>query len=152
MKSLYFLIAFAITVVSYSQNTIYNIQNGYVANGYDVVSYFGNEANAGNDKYTFTYDNVDFKFSNELNLNLFKSAPKKYTPQYGGWCAYAIALKNKKVGIDPKTFEVRNGKLYLFYNSKLINTHKKWLAKNPNVLIMKANDNWRNFLNEISKK
>ena len=142
MKTIYYLITFVITVTSYSQNTIYNTQKGYVANGYDVVSYFSNEAIKGNDEYTFTYDNVNFKFSNDVNLNLFKSNPEKYTPQYGGWCAYAIALKNKKVGIDPKTFEIRDGKLYLFYNSKLINTHKKWLAKKPQVLIRKANVNW----------
>ena len=142
MKTIYYLITFVITVTSYGQNTIYNTQKGYVANGYDVVSYFSNEALKGNDEYTFTYDNVNFKFSNEVNLNLFKSNPEKYTPQYGGWCAYAIALKNKKVGIDPKIFEIRDGKLYLFYNSKLINTHKKWLAKKPQVLIRKANVNW----------
>jgi YHS domain-containing protein len=152
MKSLYFLIAFVITVTSYSQSTIYNTKNGYAANGYDVVAYFRNEAHVGNDKYIFTYDNVDFKFSNKENLNLFKSAPKKYIPQYGGWCAYALALKNKKVGINPKTFEIRGGKLYLFYNSKLINTHKKWLGENPKVLIRKADDNWRSLLNETGRK
>ena len=142
MRVIYILIAFIATVTSYSQNTIYNTKDGYVANGYDVVSYFSNEVHKGNNEYKFTHDNVNFKFSNEENLNIFKSTPEKYTPQYGGWCAYAIALKNKKVGIDPKTFEVRDGKLYLFYNSKLINTHKKWLAKKPKVLIRKANDNW----------
>ena len=66
-------------------------------------------------------------------------------PQYGGWCAYAIALKNKRVTINPKTYEIREGKLYLFYKTKLINTHKKWLAKNSNELIKKANANWVNF-------
>jgi len=146
MKAIYFLITFIITVASYGQNAIYNTQNGYVANGYDVISYFSNEVHKGNDEYTFTYDNVNFKFSNLENLNLFKSTPDKYIPQYGGWCAYAIALKNKKVRINPKTFEVRDGKLYLFYDSKLINTHKKWLAKKPITLIRKANDNWANII------
>ena len=81
MKKIYLLIAFVLSTVTYSQNTTYNIQDGYIANGYDVVSYFNNEANKGNDEYTFTYDNVNFKFSNEANLNLFKSTPEKYIPE-----------------------------------------------------------------------
>lgn len=137
---------FVLTTIAYSQNTVYNIQDGYVANGYDVVSYFDNKTIKGVEAYIFTYDNVNFKFSNAENLTLFKSTPEKYIPQYGGWCAYAIALNNKKIEVDPKTFEIREGKLYLFYNSKLINTHKKWLAKNPKLLITKGNANWDTIL------
>jgi len=150
VKSLYLLLTFVISLSSYSQNSTYNIQNGYVADGYDVVAYFNDEVHKGNEEYTFLYDNVHFKFLNEENLNLFKANPKKFIPQYGGWCAYAVALKSKKVKIDPKTFEVREGKLYLFYNSKLINTPKKWLAKKPKLLINKANINWLS-INTIRK-
>jgi len=137
-------------ITSYSQNSIYNTQNGYIADGYDVVAYFSNEAHKGKEKHTFIHEDVRFKFINEENLTTFKMNPEKFIPQYGGWCAYAIALKNKKVGIDSKTFEVRGGKLYLFYNSKLINTHKKWLSKHPKLLISKANSNWLS-INIISK-
>jgi len=145
MKQLHFLVMLVVTTVLYSQKPIYNTQNDYVADGYDVVAYFSNEALKGKEEYIFIYEDVRFKFINKENLTTFKMNPGKFIPQYGGWCAYAIALKNKKVGIDPKTFEVRGGKLYLFYNSKLINTHKKWLAKKPKLLIHKANVNWANF-------
>ncbi len=138
--SLYILLFVAMT--SYSQGISYNIQDGYIASGYDVVTYFEDKPIIGDDKYVFKYDDVKFKFSSERTLNLFKNTPKKYIPEYGGWCAYAIALKSKKVTIDPTTYEIRDGKLYLFYKTKLINTHKKWLAKNPKKLIQKANMNW----------
>jgi hypothetical protein len=145
MEKISTYILFFITIFSYCQETNYNPQDGYIAGGYDVVSYFSNEAIKGSDKYTFTYDNVKFKFSNEANFNLFKSTPEKYIPQYGGWCAYAIALKNKRVTIDPNTYEIREGKLYMFYKTKFINTYKKWLEKNPKILIHKANVNWADF-------
>jgi len=142
MKEISLYILLFVVMTSYSQKTSYNIQDGYIAGGYDVVTYFEDKPTIGDDKYVFEYDNVTFKFISERTLKLFKDSPKKYLPEYGGWCAYAIALKNKKVTIDPNTYEVRDGKLYLFYKTKFINTHKKWLAKKPKELIDKANDNW----------
>ncbi len=44
--------------------------------------------------------------------------------------------------INPETYEIRNGKLYLFYNAYFINTLKKWIAKNPAELVKKAEENW----------
>ena len=145
MKEMGVYILFFVTMITYSQETTYNIQDGYIAGGYDVVTYFEGNPVIGDDSYVYRYDNVVFKFSSERTLNLFKNSPKKFIPEFGGWCAYAIALKSKRVSIDPKTYEIRKGKLYLFYKTKLINTHKKWLAKNPNELIHKANMNWTNI-------
>jgi len=75
-------------------------------------------------------------------LDKFKGNPKKYVPQYGGYCAYAMATANKKADSDPETFEIRDGKLYLFYNSWGINNLKKWLAEGPAKLKPKADANW----------
>ena len=138
--SLYILLFVA--MITYSQEISYNIQNGFIAGGYDVVTYFEGNPTMGDDSYVYTYDAVAFKFSSERTLNLFKDSPKRFIPEYGGWCAYAIALKSKRVTIDPKTYEIRKGKLYLFYKTKLINTYKKWLTKNPPELIRQANMNW----------
>ena len=127
---------------SYAQTIDYNTKNGYVAEGYDVVAYFESEAVEGFDKFEIIYEGVKFKFSSEANLKTFKNNPKKYMPQYGGYCAYAIAEKSKKVKIDPETFEVRDGKLYLFYNSWGTNTLKLWLEKDVKGLQQKADKNW----------
>ena len=62
------------------------------------------------------YPILKFKFSSEKNLALFKESPEKYIPQYGGYCAYAIAAKKTKMYIDAEAYEIRDGKLYLFYN------------------------------------
>jgi YHS domain-containing protein len=120
----------------------YNTKKGFVAEGYDVVSYFGNKAKKGDKSFTTTYDGVKFKFSSKENLETFKKEPKKYVPAYGGYCAYAIGAKAEKVSIDPETFEIRDGKLYLFYNSWGINTLELWQEEGAEKLKEKADKNW----------
>ena len=125
-----------------AQTVDYNLKKGYVAKGYDVVSYFNGEAREGDKAHTIAYDGVKFKFSTQENLNTFLSSPEKYIPQYGGYCAYAIAVNSKKVDINPKTFEIRDNKLYLFYNSWGVNTLKKWQENIVKGLQKKADYNW----------
>ena len=128
-----------------AQTIDYNTKKGVAVKGYDVVSYFSNTAKEGNNKYVATHDGVKYKFSSQENLDTFNANPTKYVPQYGGYCAYALAVKAKKVSIDPETFETRNGKLYLFYNSWGTNTLESWLNESPDDLKVKADENWKNI-------
>ena len=123
--------------------TDYNTKKGFVAEGYDVVSYFDNKAEKGNKAYTTTFNGATFKFVSQEHLNIFTENPEQYIPQYGGYCAYAVAEKGEKVSIDPETFEIRDGKLYLFYNSWGINTLESWLKKDVKGLIEKADQSWK---------
>lgn len=146
MKKIVFIFLFISSCV-YSQDN-YNLKKGYVAEGYDVVVYFNNKAEKGSKKFTTTYDGVKFKFSSNKNLAVFKSNPKKYTPQYGGFCAYAIGKSGDKVSINPKTFEIRDGKLYLFYNAWGTNTLELWSNEDPKELQIKADQNWEKLQKE----
>lgn len=130
-------------IISNGQSTDYNTKKGVAIQGYDIISYFNGEAKKGASNFTYKYDNITYKFSSQENLNVFKKNPVQYLPQYGGYCAYAIAKKGKKVGVNPKTFEIRDGKLYLFYNSWGTNTLEKWLVEEPDSLVKKANQNWK---------
>lgn len=141
MKPLVILCLFFSTCV-FAQTIDYNTKKGFAANGYDVVAYFNNTAQEGSKQFTTTFDGVAYKFASETNLNLFKKNPKRYTPQYGGYCAYAVALKSDKVKINPKSFLIKDDKLYLFYDAWGINTLELWQEKNQNELIEKGDNNW----------
>ena len=79
----------------------------------------------------------------KIILKYLQKTLKKYTPQYGGYCAYAIAIKSKKVSINPESFEVKDGKLYLFYNAWGTNTLELWKKENKmKGLQIKADKNW----------
>jgi len=116
-------------------------ESGLAIEGYDPVAYFAGNAVEGSATYTYTIDGATYRFASAANRDLFKAAPSKYRPQYGGWCAYAMGAKGEKVEVDPKTFKVLNGKLYLFYNKYFNNTLKSWNKDEANLKV-KADANW----------
>ena len=125
-----------------AQSLDYNTKKGVAIAGYDVVSYFNDSPMIGSDNYITEYDGVIYKFSSDTNRQKFISNPEAYLPQYGGYCAYAMAVSAKKVSVNPETFEVRDSKLYLFYNSGRNNTLKSWLDESPAELRSQADTNW----------
>ncbi|MGY5355239.1 YHS domain-containing (seleno)protein [Wenyingzhuangia sp. IMCC45467] len=145
MKQIVILFTLLFTTIFYGQKKDYNLKKGYIAEGYDVVSYFENKAEEGKKEFTITYDGAKYKFISKEHLETFKKNPKKYIPQYGGWCAYAIGANNTKYDINPKTFEIRDKKLYLFYNSWGTNTLSKWKEEGAEQLKEKADQNWSQY-------
>lgn len=139
----YLAIALLIFSTSLFAQKNYYVKKGAVAKGYDVVSYFNNKAIQGSKKIALEYDGVAFYFSSKENLKTFSKNPRKYIPQYGGYCAYAMGLKGEKVSINPETFEIRDGKLYLFYNSWGTNTLELWVKEGPKKLKEQADTNWK---------
>lgn len=148
MNKIILLLVFFIAHSANAQPIDYNTKKGYAVDGYDTVAYFDNQAQSGSTKYITTYDGVKYKFLNQENLDKFNSEPIKYIPQYGGYCAYAIAVVGKKVTVDPETYEIRDGKLYLFYNSWGNNTLESWREESPHVLKPKADKNWEKIKNK----
>jgi hypothetical protein len=121
----------------------YNLdKSGLAIEGYDPVAYFtANKAQEGNKEIALTTEGVTYRFTSAQNRDLFKSDPAKYQPQYGGWCAYAMGASGENVDIDPETFKLLNGKLYLFYNKFFNNTKKSWNKAEAD-LKSKADANW----------
>ncbi|MCF2874850.1 MULTISPECIES: YHS domain-containing (seleno)protein [unclassified Tenacibaculum] len=143
MKQILTFLLLTVSTVLIAQKTDYNTKKGYVAEGFDVVSYFEDgKPLEGKKKFQTTYDGTKFKFSSEKNLNLFKENPVKYIPQYGGYCAYAIAEKNKKMYIDPEVYEIRDGKLYLFYSSWIGSKLGDWQEGDVKKRQMRGDKNW----------
>ncbi|NAS31313.1 hypothetical protein GTQ40_10050 [Flavobacteriaceae bacterium R38] len=142
MKKLVIILFIGMGFALNAQSIDYNTSKGYALEGYDVVAYFSNTAKKGNSSYTATHDNVKYKFATQANRDAFKANPEKYLPQYGGYCAYAVGARNKKVTPDPETFEIRDGKLFVFYKSWRSNTLNSWIKEGPAKLKAKADKNW----------
>jgi YHS domain-containing protein len=92
--------------------------------GFDPVAYFTDgKPVKGQDGFAFEYLGAKWKFASQAHLDMFKSNPEKYAPQYGGYCAYGVAQDNL-VRIEPDKFRVIDGKLYLNFDADV---QKKWL-------------------------
>jgi YHS domain-containing protein len=148
MKKLTTLFLLLVTAIVFSQNpgkriTTFNLDKKVAIQGYDPVGYFKqNKPVKGKKEIASTYEGVIYYFSSIENKNLFIKNPAKYEPQYGGWCAYAMGDSGDKVEINPETFKIIEGKLYLFYNAYFNNTLKSW-NKNEAALKSKADTNWK---------
>ena len=120
----------------------FNLDDGIAIKGYDPVAYFTkNKAVKGVKGNAVYYLGATYYFSTTENKETFKANPSKYEPEYGGWCAYAMGNSGEKVSIDPETFKIVNGKLYLFYNKYFTNTLTSWNKDEIN-LKKKADANW----------
>lgn len=121
----------------------FNLEAGMAIQGYDPVAYFTeHKAVKGKKEFAHVKDGVTYHFSSASNRELFIKSSEDYEPQYGGWCAYAMGEKGEKVEIDPETFRIFDGRLYLFYNSLFNNTLPKWEKAEPE-LKAKADKNWK---------
>jgi YHS domain-containing protein len=145
------LVMLVVSMVSFGQSQSrrlaeYNLSNKIAIQGYDPVAYFKqNKAIKGKKEYASSYQGVVYYFSSEANKDAFSKNPSSYEPQYGGWCAFAMGDYNEKVAVNPETFKIVNGKLYLFYNKLLNNTLKNW-NKNEDMLRRQADENWKKII------
>ncbi len=119
----------------------FNLDNGIALQGYDPVTYFAQQkAVKGKKDITLNYQGATYYFASAESRETFRKNPAVYEPQYGGWCAYAMA-KGEKVEVDPETFKIVDNKLYLFYNKYFNNTLKSW-NKDEAHLKANADKNW----------
>ena len=151
MKSLMWTIALVISAGFVSgqsdeaRRKNFNIKKNIALEGYDPVSYFDNKPLEGKKDFQFTYKGVTYQFVNTTNLTKFKSSPEKFEPAYGGWCAYAMGETGEKVKIDPETFKVVEGKVFVFYNFWGNNTLTDW-NKNEKNLKTQGDQNWKKII------
>lgn len=131
--------AFVFSTTVFSADIDVSADNNDLAiKGYDPVAYFtDNQAVKGNSEFTAAYKNAIYHFSNADHRDAFKAEPEKYAPQYGGYCAFGVAME-KKFDTDPEAWKVVDGKLYLNLDKSV---QKRWLEDVPGY-IKTANTNW----------
>lgn len=82
--------------------------------GADVTTYFTQgKYTQGSSKFKSVYEGVVLRFASAENKALFDKEPKKYLPEFGGYCANGIAY-GIPWGGDADTWSMINGKLYIF--------------------------------------
>ena len=97
--------------------------------GYDPVAYHVDQtpdqprAIRGSAKFQVTYEDRTYLFSSEANRLKFLYKPEQYEPAYGGFCANGAAY-GMKWASNPTSFEVVNGRLYIFSGW---GSHSSWV-------------------------
>src|SRR5690349_11467786 len=119
--------------------TLVNVDvQGVGAHGYDPVAFFTEgKAVRGDPQWKSTYGGATYYFQSSADRDLFEKEPAKYAPQYGGYCAMAMAM-GKLEDADPNYFLVHDDKLLLQRNEK---AHVMF-SKKPEVNHKKADENW----------
>jgi YHS domain-containing protein len=108
--------------------------------GYDPVAYFKDgEPIKGKKDWVYQWNGASWYFSTQENMTEFQSAPEKFAPQYGGFCAYGMSDgEGHKATTQPDAWTIVNDKLYLNYNK---NVKTLWV-KDQKVMIENADKNW----------
>lgn len=106
--------------------------------GYDPVAFFTDgKPVSGSPSISAAYRGATYLFASEDHKLLFAQNPGKYTPQYGGFCAYGVG-HNALFPVDISTWQVRDGKLYLNLNSEVLKKFNADFDGN----VSKAEENW----------
>ncbi len=92
--------------------------HGLALGGYDPVAYFDTgHPTHGVETISASYGGARYLFASAAHRKTFLGNPKKYVPEFGGFCAVGTSF-GEKVDVDPETGKVVKGKLYLNNNPK----------------------------------
>ncbi|HBS27943.1 MAG TPA: hypothetical protein DEB06_00490 [Phycisphaerales bacterium] len=113
-------------------------REGVAIQGYDPVAYFTEgKPVMGDSKIRSSHGGGVYWFASVSNKAMFDANPAKYEPQFGGWCAYAASI-NALSPIDPKYWEIVDGRLLLQHNQKAWDLWHKDASGN----LVLADKNW----------
>lgn len=111
---------------------------GVILDGYDAVAFFtDNKPVMGDAAFQFKYQDAIYYFASQQHLDMFKSDPEKYKPQFGGWCAYAVSL-GRIAPINVNTFSIIDNRLVIQHNDRAVKGWNKDVAGN----LSKADKYW----------
>lgn len=111
---------------------------GVIIEGYDPVAYFtDNKAVKGNEQFKAEFESATYWFASAEHAGLFKADPKKYAPQYGAFCGYAVSI-GKLRPVDPTIYQIEDGRLILQHTQEAFDLFNKDLKKST----AKADKNW----------
>ena len=113
----------------------YATKNGAI-DGFDPVSYFSeNRPERGSLDITAEWNGAVWNFTTVEHRDKFLQEPRKYAPQYGGFCALGMA-HGGDVPTNPEAWTIWKGRLYLNMIKEVSITWRY----NPDKLIERADE------------
>lgn len=93
--------------------------SGIAIRGADPVAFFAvGEPVFGNAENALMWNGTTWHFASAENIELFMANPEAYAPQYGGYCAFAMASGYIASSV-PDAWTIHEDKLYLnFFNRR----------------------------------
>lgn len=135
---------------------VYVDSRGLALGGFDAVAYLEEDrALQGVEEHSTEHRGARYRFVSAGNLARFRAAPERYLPAFGGWCAFGFAMdreqfapwKPGKYPVDPHTFKVIDGRLYLFYNREGFNALDSWNL-DESAYLERARSTWKRMVSE----
>ncbi|MEL6388512.1 MAG: YHS domain-containing (seleno)protein [Pseudomonadota bacterium] len=125
-----------------ARDPIYQTLLGTAIDGTDPISYFTEgRPIEGSSDFSAEWNGAIWYFASAENRERFLAKPEQYAPQYGGYCAWAIA-QGSLASTDPDNWDIVDGKLYLNYNDSI---QERWRQDIPG-FIAEADDKWPEIL------
>jgi hypothetical protein len=115
---------------------------GHALRGYDTVAYFTEgQPQPGIPAFSHQWKGAKWLFASAEHRDAFAADPERYAPQFGGYCAFAVA-KDHSAPADPRIWSIVDDKLYL---NLAPGVQEKWQADRT-ALIASAQNNWPEVL------
>jgi YHS domain-containing protein len=122
-----------------------NLDNTVALHGYDAVAYFTrNRAVKGSKRILERVGGATYYFASSGNRYEFLGDAPRYQPQFGGYCTTSLAM-GRLEDINPETFLIYDGKLYLFNNQEFLDL----FLRDPRRTIYEARQNYFKFATQL---
>jgi YHS domain-containing protein len=130
------------------QKVLVNVdKQGVALEGYDPVAFFSDSrAMKGSPTYQAHVGGATYYFSSADHLATFQQEPARYTPQFGGYCAYG-ASQGHVAPVEISTWQILDGRLTLNYSKDV---QQKFNQDVPGYLA-KANAQWPRLIESEGK-
>lgn len=136
------LLALSVAAPALSDTSVYYAPDGAALRGYDIVSYFADNGPVqGRSDQAVMWKGAVWFFASAENREAFEANPRAFAPQFGGYCAYAVA-QGYTLGADPKTWRIVDNKLYLIHSPEIEKVWARDVAGN----IARADSQWPQVL------
>jgi YHS domain-containing protein len=142
MKTFFALLMMVIVSGCATHATIKDIEGKEVMlAGHDPVAYFkAGGAIRGEADLQATHEGRTYYFASAAHQRAFLLDPAAFEPQYGGYCSNGIPYGFKTFG-DPREYELRDGRLFLFADQ----AERQLWSLDPTFNILKGEEVWRNI-------